>query len=247
LVSLAGLCDSPFADVVCYPRLSREELCFRLRELEQLEISAVEFVGEKTVHNVRVLGKGCVGIVVKAFTKSGSAVLKIRRTDADRKEMGHEAEMLKMANSVGVGPCFLGLSRDFLLMEFVDGVLFPEWLEKAKRKRVVRSVLRLVLEQCWRLDEAGLDHGELSHAPKHVIIKDDVPYIVDFETASTKRRVANVTAICQYFFIANSIAKQVAEKIGEINQERLKLALRNYKRDKSRENFEAVLKVIGLC
>ncbi|HVP40917.1 MAG TPA: hypothetical protein VMS95_03095, partial [Candidatus Krumholzibacteriaceae bacterium] len=96
------------------------------------------------------------------------------------------------------------------------------------------------------LDVKGLDHGELSHAPKHVIIKNNTPYIVDFETASTKRRVSNVTAISQYFFISNNIAKQVAEKIGKINQEKLKQALRNYKGEKSRENFEAVLKVAGL-
>ena len=245
-MSLEGLCDSSCAGVICYPKLSQKELRRRLRELERLEIKAVEFTGEKTVHNVRVLGKGCVGVVVKAFTKNGSAALKIRRTDADRKEMKHEAEMLKVANSVGVGPRFLGLSKDFLLMEYVDGVLFPRWLEKAEQKRVIRGVLRSVLEQCWRLDVKGLDHGELSHAPKHVIIKDDVPYIVDFETASTTRRVANVTAISQYFFIANSIAKQIAKKIGEINQERLKQTLKNYKREKTRKNFETVLKILGL-
>jgi len=69
---------------------------------------------------------------------------------------------------------------------------------------------------------------------------------VDFETASTKRRVSNVTAISQYFFIANNIAEQVAEKIGRINQERLKQALRSYKREKTRKNFETVLQTTGL-
>jgi putative serine/threonine protein kinase len=247
LVPLEQLHNSPYADVICYPKLTQKELRKRLRELEQLEITAIEFTGEKTVHNTHVLGKGCVGIVVKAFTKRGNAALKIRRTDTDRREMWHEADMLKVANAVGVGPCFLGLSRNFLVMEFVDGMLFPCWLEKVEQERVVRGVLRLVLEQCWQLDVRGLDHGELSRAPKHVIIKDDVPYIVDFETASIKRRVANVTAISQYFFIANSIAKQVAEKIGEIDREGLKLALRNYKGDKTRENFDVVLRTVGLC
>jgi putative serine/threonine protein kinase len=246
LVFLEQLRDSPYADVICYPKLAQRELCKRLRELEQLEVTAVEFTGEKTVRNMQILGKGCVGIVVKAFTKEGNAALKIRRTDADRREMKHEADMLKTANAVNVGPRLFNLSENFLLMEYVEGTLFPEWLEETKRKQTIRNVLRLALEQCWRLDEKGLDHGELSHAPKHVIVKDDVPYIVDFETASTKRRVANVTAICQYFFIANSIAKQVAEKIGEIDKEGLKRMLRDYKVEKSRESFDAVLKVVGL-
>jgi putative serine/threonine protein kinase len=245
-VPLERLHDSPYADVICYPNLAQKELHRRLRELEQLEITAIEFTGEKTVHNTQVLGKGCVGIVVKAFTKRGNAALKIRRTDADRKEMKHEAEMLKTANAVNVGPRFLNLSKNFLLMEYIEGTLFPQWLKKNKQKQIIRSVLRLALEQCWRLDKEGLDHGELSHAPKHVIIKNDTPYIIDFETASTTRKTKNVTAISQYFFIANNTAGQITKKIGKINQERLKQALRSYKRKKTLKNFETVVKTIGL-
>jgi putative serine/threonine protein kinase len=49
--------------------------------------------------------------------------------------MQHEAEMLKKANSVGVGPKLLGVSKNFLLMQFIDGKLLPEWLETCKEKR----------------------------------------------------------------------------------------------------------------
>jgi len=246
LVPLSRLCNSPYADVLCYPKLTRKELHLRLCELEQLEIIAIEFVGETMVHNTQVLGKGCVGIVVKAFTRTGIAALKIRRTDADRAEMKHEAEMLKMANSISVGPKFLSLSKNFLLMEYVEGTLFPVWLRKIRRKQIVRSVLRAALEQCWRMDEKGLDHGELSHAPKHVIVKNDKPCIMDFETASTMRKASNVTALCQYFFMSNQIARQIGKRMGEISQEKLKQVLRSYKREKTQENFEAVLRAAGL-
>lgn len=245
-VPLEQLHNSPYANVICYPKLTQKELRKRLRELEQLEITAIEFTGEKTVHNTQILGKGCVGIVVKAFTKRGNAALKIRRTDADRKEMKHEAEMLKTANAVNVGPRFLNLSKNFLLMEYIEGTLFPQWLKKTKQKQIIRNVLRLALEQCWRLDKKGLDHGQLSHALKHVIIKNDTPYIIDFETASTTRKTKNVTALSQHFFIANNIAKQITEKTGKINQEKLKQTLGSYKREKTRKNFETMLKTIGL-
>jgi putative serine/threonine protein kinase len=245
-VSLERLQDSPYADVICYPKLTQKELQMRLRELERLGILTIEFAGERTVHNTHVLGKGCVGIVVKAFTEGGSAALKIRRTDADRKEMKHEAEMLKIANAVNVGPHFFDLTKNLLLMEHVEGTLLPQWLEKAKHKQTVRNVLRSALEQCWRLDETGLDHGELSHAPKHVIIKNSVPYIIDFETASTFRRPSNVTAMSQYFFIAKDTANQITKITGKINQERLKCALRKYKNEKTRKNFEAVLQTMSL-
>ena len=247
LVPLGGLWVSPFADVICYPRLTRKELCVRLGELERLGITAVEFTGEKIVDGVRVLGKGCVGVVVKAYAGGGGVVaLKVRRTDADRKEMKHEAEMLRAANGVGVGPRFLGQSRDFLIMEYVRGRLLPDWLQRAENVEAVRRVLRSVLGQCFRLDACGLDHGELSHAPKHVIVRGGKPVIVDFESASTTRRVQNVTALAQYLFIAKNQAGLIQKKIGRINQRRLKQALQVYKAEKTRKNFDAVLRAAGL-
>lgn len=246
LVLSEQLWNSPYADIICYPKVTKKELSVRLRELERLGVMAIEFTGEKTVLGTRVQGKGCVGIVVKAFTEAGGVAMKIRRTDADRREMKHEAEMLEMANAVSVGPRFLDLSRNFLLMEFIQGKLLPQWLEKVNQKQTVRGVLRKTLEQCWRLDLKGLDHGELSHAPKHIIVKNSKPYIIDFESASAARRASNVTAISQYFFIANGIAKKITNVIGDVDQAKLKLALRNYKREKTRKKFEAALRIMNL-
>jgi putative serine/threonine protein kinase len=156
--------------------------------------------------------------------------------------------MLQIANSIGVGPRLIGVSENFLLMEFVEGNLLPKWMEKLKgrgtRKRI-RHVLRNILEQCWQLDQKGLDHGELSRAPKHVIVKEnDTAHIVDFETASLQRRVSNVTSICQYLLIGSQTAKTVRRKLGKTEQETLKTALRNYKQNCTRENFN---KILGVC
>jgi len=68
-VPLVGLCEEPFASILCYPKPSKVELEKRLRELEKLGVAALEFCGEKQVSNMKVLGKGCVGIVVKAWMK----------------------------------------------------------------------------------------------------------------------------------------------------------------------------------
>jgi putative serine/threonine protein kinase len=247
-VPLAGLLEEPFASIICYPKPSKAELEKRIKELEKLSVTALEFCGEKQVSNVKVLGKGCVGIVVKARVKNGEAVaLKIRRVDADRAMMLHEAEMLKAANSVGVGPRFLGVSRNFLVMQFVEGDLLPEWLEKCRSKTRLKTVLREILEQCWRLDKAGLDHGELSHAPKHVIVNSrGKPFIVDYETASRNRKPSNVTSIAQFLFISGVVAQKIAQKLGEKDKGAVIDALRRYKADGSRQNFEALLSVCGL-
>jgi putative serine/threonine protein kinase len=110
-------------------------------------------------------------------------------------------------------------------------------------KRDVRQVLKEVLEQCYRLDEAGLDHGELSKAPKHLLVdKAENVFMVDFETASIERHVSNVTAVCQYLFAGNSSAsKTLTDVFGQ--KERLGLidVMRAYKKNRNSENFEHLL------
>jgi putative serine/threonine protein kinase len=246
-VTIEKISEEPYASIICYPKPSKTELKKRLRELRWLRVETLEFSGEKQAFNTPVLGKGCVGIVTVAYRNGEKVALKIRRVDADRSGMRHEAEMLKKANSVRVGPKLLCVSKDFLLMQFIDGDLLPKWVGKRRGKAQIRKVLREVLEQCWRLDVAGLDHGELSHAPKHIIVNNkNKPFIVDFETASLNRKPSNVTSICQFLFISGLVAKQMAEKLGGEDEKAIIEALRRYKKDRMRENFEAVLEACGL-
>lgn len=233
----------PYASVLCYPRASKTELEGRLEELQEHGVMTVEFSGNVSASNVPVLGKGFVGIVVTAHLAGERVALKIRRVDADRAGLEREAQMLAKANSVQVGPKLIGVSRNFLLMQLVDGWLLPEWLSRHEEKGVVCGVLGDVLEQCWRLDSVGLDHGELSKAPKHIIVsKQHEPFLVDFETASVDRKPANVTAVSQFLFTSRgTVAKAVAEVLGEVNREKAIDALRRYKNRRSRENFDRVV------
>jgi putative serine/threonine protein kinase len=235
-----------YEEILCYPQPEKGELKKRMKELRTLGVTALEFQGPKQVSNVSVLGKGCVGIVLVAHVNKRKAALKVRRVDADRSMMRHEAKMLEKANSINVGPKLLGYTSNMVLMQFIDGFLLPEWLRKRVGKVQVKKVLRDVLEQCWRLDSIGLDHGELSHAPKHIIVdRANRPIIVDFETASVNRGLANVTSICQFLFISG-IAGEVAVKIGEKDKKTIIEALRFYKKSRTRKSFETVLEACGL-
>ena len=247
VVPLERFHEEKYGRILCYPRFDLKELRRRLKELEELEVKALEFTGERTVFNVPVLGKGYVGIVVAASMDGRKGALKIRRVDADRTGMRREAEMLRKANAVNVGPNLIDASKNFLLMEFIEGTMLPRWAEELKEriKSRIRNVLRDVLEQCWRLDKVGLDHGELSRAPQHIIVDaKDKPCIVDFETASTSRRVSNVTSICNHLFMRSQTAKIIATALGKIGKEELIRALRKYKQKHTREEFEEVL---GVC
>jgi putative serine/threonine protein kinase len=242
-VSLKEFGKKKHGQILCYPRYEQEEVERRLMQLEKLKVKALEFTGKQQIHEIPILGKGCVGIVVIAHTNLGRVALKIRRVDADREGMFHEAEMLRRANAVEVGPKLFGVSENFLLMEFIEGIHFPQWIESVRESdgQRIRRVLLKVLEQCYRLDETGLDHGELSNAPKHIIVtEDDFPFLVDFETASIKRKVSNVTSICQYLFFKSQISEKVKESF-KVDEQELMEALRTYKRQRTRKNFGEIL------
>jgi putative serine/threonine protein kinase len=247
IIPLMRLSQEPYASVLCFPKVNETELQSRIEELRILNVSAIEFYGKTSVYGVRVpvLGKGFVGIVVVAHVNDERLALKIRRLDADRLDLIHEAEMIRKANLANVAPKLVAVTKNFLLMQLIDGDLLPNWLKVNRVADVVLGVLREVLESCYRLDELGLDHGELSKAPKHVIVDRKLkPWIVDFETASDERKPANVPAMCHFLFTSTGeVARSVAEVIGERKREIIVSALQSFKKNRNRTSFDAVLSV----
>jgi putative serine/threonine protein kinase len=215
----------------------------RLEELEKLGVEAIEFTGATSAHVMQVYGKGYVGIVVVAQVAGKRLALKMQRVDSDRESLEREAELLYKANAVGVGPKFLAVTTHFLLMELIDGGSLEAWLQTHTGKAEVKGIVSDILEQCWRLDEISLDHGEISKAPKHLLVKKDgEPCIVDFETASETRNASNVTSVCQYLYQGQSEAcKAIVQAIGERDRDELVAALRKYRKEPNRMNFEALL------
>jgi len=216
-----------------------------MEELKMLGVEAVEFSGKSSAFTLSVLGKGYVGIVIVAHAQGKKLALKMQRVDSERESLEHEAELLVKANTVGAGPQFVATTKHFLLMELIDGYLLEEWLTTTHRsKSAVQTIVKEILEQCWRLDEIGLDHGELSKAPKHLLVnKTNTPFIVDFETASTQRNASNVTSVCQFLFQGQSeVCKTIASIIGERDKPELLEALRNYRKNRNRQSFETLLK-----
>ena len=245
-IQVEQLMQEPYASLLCFPKTSESEAQSRIEELKKHGITALEFSGKAHVFGVPVpvLGKGFVGIVVIAHLNGERVAVKIRRLDADRVDLLHEAEMLKKANTANVAPDFIAVSKNFLLMQLIEGDLLPFWLETNKDVTVVRRVLHNVLESCFRLDEIGLDHGELSKAPKHVIVDRQLkPWIVDFETASDKRKTANLPAICHFLFNSpGETARTIAAILGVRDNQKIISALHIYKRNRSRTTLDEVLR-----
>jgi putative serine/threonine protein kinase len=250
LAPLSLLIGAPYSRLVAYPSGDPKEVESRIRQLEELGITAIDFQGRLKTDHLFHLGKGVVGIVVIGVRENRRIAVKIRRVDARRPSLTHEAELLKVANSLNVGPECLGGTADVLAMELVEGLSLPLWLESLKgrgRRGRVRSVVRFLLEQCLRMDGYGLDHGELSRAHKNVIVSsNDVATILDFESASLVRRPSNLTSLAQYLFLGGSIAKKMKRILGPTDRNDLLRCLREYKAGGWKDAFEATAQVLGL-
>jgi len=130
--------------------------------------------------------------------------------------MRNEAILLKLVNSVNVGPKMFVVSKNFLVMEYLEGIKIIEWVNALKGKgsaKKLKSTIRNILEDCYRLDQMGFDHGELSNISKHVIVGKTKSTLIDFESSSTKRRPSNVTSVTQAIFIGSGIAKKNSKNL----------------------------------
>ena len=248
-ISIKKFIKEPYSKILGYPKASLRQLQSRISELEKLKIKSISFSGQTTIGSLQILGKGYVGVVVLAKKRKNVIALKIRRLDSQRSEMRSEAKLLKLVNTVNVGPKLYGVSKNFLVMEYLEGDKIGDWIQSLKgvgSSKKLKSVVRTILEDCYKLDRMGFDHGELSSISKHVIIGKSRVTLIDFESSSVNRKVSNVTSVTQAIFIGSGIAKKV-QKIYKIPpKQRIIDVLRIYKQEQTQKSFDDILNILKL-
>lgn len=248
-IPIKKLVKEPYSKILGYPKASSRQLQSRIIELEKLKIKSISFTGQTTIGSLQILGKGYVGVVVLAKKGNNIVALKIRRLDSQRSEMKSEAKLMKLVNTVNVGPKLYDVSKNFLVMEYLEGDKIGDWIQSLKgngSSKKLKSIIKIILEDCYRLDEIGFDHGELSSISKHVIVGKLRTTLIDFESSSVNRRASNVTSITQAIFIGSGIAKKV-QRIYKIPEKgNIIDVLRKYKYEPTRKSFEDILKILKL-
>ena len=240
--------EPPHSNIWVYPRGTKAQIKSRIKELESLGVESVSFQGELKIDTINVLGKGYVGIVVLCKIGKKKVAVKIRRIDSQRKNLKKEAEFLTITNQINVGPKLLGFSKNFLVIEYLDGEKIGKWINKLKEKPNVaqlKNIIKKTLTDCYKLDKIGLDHGELSNITKHVIVGKKIT-IIDFESSSTDRKVSNVTSATQALCIGSGISKIIGRVYKIPKKQKMITVLRRYKREGTRESFENLLSVLKL-
>lgn len=121
----------------------------------------------------------------------------------------NESNFLKLANSVQVGPKLIDfdLSLRVVLMQYVDGVSFVDWVSSSASlisASYYSIFLNKLFKQAFALDKINLSHGQLGGKGKNVLVsfsnKIPFPVIIDFEKASVNRKAKNVAQLFSLIF-----------------------------------------------
>jgi len=243
------LSRTPYIQILTYPSISLRQSKPRIRQLKRLGVDEIVFEGHARVGRLGILGLGTVGIVVKARAGDRLCALKIRRTDANRPDMEDEVRIATLANRVGVGPEIYAHTKDMILMKLLEAEEIVDWVKGLRgkgRRDEARHVLHSLLNQCHTLDIMGIDHGQLSNLRKHVVIAEGKPWIIDFESAGTKRKPRNVTTAAQYLLVGGGVSPMMRRTLGLSDVENLKGLLGEYKRDLSDYSYSKILEYLKL-
>jgi putative serine/threonine protein kinase len=224
--SLSGDVDKIiYENLLDYKIVDQKKLFFETLYLYCIKLSEVR----KLVSNPRLHARGKRGLVFRAKYKDRDVAVKVKnpKTKAQNVLM-HEARILKKVNRYGIGPKIILKEKNFIIMEFADGEAIESFI-KEKGKLEIKKVIEDVFQQCFTLDQIGINKEEMHRPYKHIIIGKKT-VLVDFERARIKENTHNVTQFCNFVSILLDIQiTRLAEK---------------YSKHKTKENLSLIMKKI---
>lgn len=233
-------------ELLAYPSQEETLIQSRYQELQSLGIQELFEAGTVRVRDLSILGKGYRGLVILATGidldhSPLPLALKVLRVDAGRSNFQAEVEALAIANQLEIGPQLYAHSEHFIAMEYLAGLTLPKWLQTQATEASVPRILGELLQQCFRLDQAGIDHGDLRCITEHVIFRGEMPVIIDFSGSSRDRRPANVTTMVQGFFWGTILPTMIANYYPIPQKDDLIPLLRQYKHQPNLDSFQDIL------
>ncbi len=181
-----------------------------------------KFLKENSLKEIEKIARGHSAFIYLVENSKGKKlVLKIERDDSPRVDfVEKESTHLEKANLAGIGPKFISSDKECrcILREFVDGIHLSDFIFSNPSKKDLKKVIDSVLEQARKMDEIGLDHGQLAGRGRNILVTKDLkPVIIDFEKASQNRKCGNLNQLKSFLFMNpnSTIAKKVKEILGK--------------------------------
>lgn len=109
-----------------------------------------------------------------------------------------EAQWLEKVNLEGIGPVLVAQTVNYILYRYVEGTFFEQWV-LGRNKKEICKVIGLILDQCFVLDQMGINKEEMHHPVKHILIAAlGKPVLIDFERCYETSKPHNVTQFIDY-------------------------------------------------
>tara|TARA_Y100000310_G_scaffold345268_1_gene463288 strand:+ start:43879 stop:45066 length:1188 start_codon:yes stop_codon:yes gene_type:complete len=193
--------------------------------------------------NISYFTKGHRGFLHKANFNKKKVMIKSNNPKSQAiNRIQNETKWLKLLNKYNIGPKILKASDNFVAYEFIDGIFFPEFLEKSSKKDVLNIIEKLI-KQLYTLDKLNTNKEEMHHPFKHILIKGKKPIMIDFERCHKTIKPKNITQFCQ-FLIGKKIKHLLIKKKININRDNLIKAAKVYKNKISPKNLEKIKSLI---
>lgn len=217
-----------------------------LKELERKGIEEIQYLSHGRRGNIFTGIQDRSKLIKTHFPSKKDLIkvaIKIKRKESQAPErIENEIKWLPILNRKGIGPKFLFSGEDFLVYEFIPGTFFPDWI-KDQPKKEIKRVLSILLEQCYLLDQLGLNKEEMHRPLKHILIdKNNFPVMIDFERCTKTKKPHNLT---QFLEFISRIKSELEKKDFQINPDQLRAVAKIYKKKIAPETFKSLLAQIN--
>ncbi len=230
--------------------------CFEARQIDTQKIAfeilyvytikkskLLKNLEQEEIINVKRFAKGKRGIIYKAQYQNKKVIIKVKNPKSTAMStILFESDWLKKLNKYGIGPKVCKATQTFIAMEFLEGSLFKEYIKK-NTKKMIKAIIKKLMQQLYQLDSLGINKQEMKNPYKHIIIKNHNPTLIDFERSRYTKTPCNITQFCQYL-TSKTIAPILEVKGIIINKEKIQAAAKIYKKERSKKNYNNIIKVI---
>ncbi len=216
---------------VDYPLFRPEVIERKLRALDDVGIELDELIG-----------KGFKGVVFKGKIAGSNVPVAVKFLRADSKKknaLRKEFILLKLLEKTGVCPVPYFASKDFIIMEFVEGKTLKEIVESGDEEEI-RNALCLSLSACRILDSFGVRHSEIKGGKHIIITPEGRAKVIDYESAYLKDSPKNLPQLIGSIIIGWNL-----DKLLGFDRKKLIELSRLYIYDQNKAFFELKKLILG--
>ncbi len=170
------------------------------KQIESAGISSIQYHAKGKRGLVYKAKYNPTKLIKKTSSKHIAVAIKITNPNSHAKSrIEIEGNILKEMNKHSIGPKLYLATKEFLVLEFIEGVLLEKHLPTLSSSDA-KVLLTKVLAQCFTMDALGYSKEEMHHPYKHILLsKNQEPIFIDFERATKTDRPKNVSQCLEYF------------------------------------------------